>query len=177
MLRRMTLLAALVLLPIGTAAAQRTRSGATKHDDAKYADDDVAKGPAIRGRDLEDLSPIKLLIDKRKDLKLSDAQTDALKKSEEQLKEKNQSLYKAIDSLARAMKPPMNPSDESNARIREARRSLDETIGTIRSNYESAGTEAIGSFDADQKTKATELLGKQKEDAEKRIREKMKGDK
>ena len=175
MFRRMTLLTALVLLPIGTAAAQRTRSGATKHDDAKYADDDAAKGPSIRGRDLEDFSPIKLFIDKRKDLKLSDAQIDALKKSDEQLKEKNQPLYKAIDSLARAMKPPMNPSAESDARIRDARRDLQETIGTIRGNYESAGTEATGSFDADQKTKATELLAKQKEDADKRIREKMKG--
>jgi hypothetical protein len=177
MLRRLTLFAALVLLPIGTAAAQRTRSGATKHDDAKYADDDVAKGPAIRGRDLEDFSPLKLFIDKHKDLKLTDPQVDALKKADEQLKQKNQPLYKAIDSLARAMRPPMNPSDESNARIRDARRSLEETIGTIRSNYDAASTEAVGSFDADQKTKAAELLAKQKEDTDKRIREKMKGDK
>ena len=146
MLRRTTLLAALVLLPLGTAAAQKTRSGATKHEDAKYADGETPKGPAIRGRDLEDLSPIKLLIDKRKDLKLNDSQVDALKKSGEQLKEKDAPLYKAIDSLARAMKPPMNPSPESDARIREARHGLDETIGTIRSNDEAATTEAISGF-------------------------------
>lgn len=175
MLRRTTLLAALILLPLGTAAAQRSRSAATKHDDAKYADDEVAKGPAIRGRDLEDLSPIKLFIDKRKDLKLNDAQIDALKKSDEQLRQKNQPLYKAVDSLARAMKPPMNRSDESDARIRDARHDLDQTIESIRGTYEAASTEAVGTFDADQKAKATELLAKQKEDADKRIREKMKG--
>jgi hypothetical protein len=175
MLRRTTLLAALILLPLGTAAAQKGRSAATKHEDATYADKDLPTGPAIRGRDLEDLSPIKLLIDKRKDLKLTDPQIDALKKSDEQLKEKNQPLYKAIDSLARAMRPPMNPSPESQARIRDARHSLDETIGTIRTNYEAAGTEATASFDADQKAKATELLGKLNEDADKRVRDKMKG--
>jgi hypothetical protein len=174
MIRRTVLFAALVLLPLGTAAAQRARSAATKHDDASFADDNLPKGPSIRGRDLEDVSPLKLLIDKRKDLKLTDAQIDALKKSEAQLKEKNQPLYKAIDSLARAMRPPMNPSAESDARIREARHGLDETIGTIRGNFDAAGSEAVSGFDADQKTKAEELLAKLKEDADRRIRDRMK---
>lgn len=177
MLRRTALFAALVLLPLATAAAQRTRSGATKHDDAAYADDNMAKGPAIRGRDLEDISPIKLFMDKRKDLKLTDAQVEALKKSDAELKDRNQALYKAVDSLARAMKPSMNPSAEADARVREARRDLDQTIGTIRSNYDMASVSVVESFDADQKTKATELLGKLKEDADKRIRDKMKGGK
>jgi hypothetical protein len=174
MLRRMTLFAALALLPLGTAAAQRTRSAANKHEDAKYADDNMAKGPAIRGRDLEDLSPIKLLMDKRKDLKLTDAQLDALKKSDAEVKEKNQALYKAVDSLVRAMKPPMNPSAEADAHIRDARRDLDQAVGSVRANYEAAGVEAIGSFDPEQKTKATDLLTKLKEDSDKRIRDKMK---
>ncbi|HEY4303843.1 MAG TPA: hypothetical protein VGM82_05220 [Gemmatimonadaceae bacterium] len=174
MFRRTTLLAALVILPLGSAAAQRTRSEATKHEDAKYADDGTAKGPAIRGRDLEDLSPLKLLIDKRKDLKLSDAQIDGLKKSDDQLKQKNQPLYKAIDSLAKAMRPAMNSSAEGDARIRDARRGLDDAIQSIRSNYDAAGTEAIGSFDADQKAKAGELFTKLKDDADKRIRDRMK---
>jgi hypothetical protein len=177
MLRRTTILAALILLPLGTAAAQRTRSSATKHEDAKFADDDLAKGPAIRGRDLEDISPIKLFIDKRKDLKLSDSQLDALKKTDAELKEKNQALYKAIDSLARAMKPPMNPSPEADARIREARHDLDQTIGTIRGSYDAASADAVAAFDADQKTKATELLAKLKDDADKRIRDRMRSGK
>ena len=174
MFRRSVLFAALVLLPVGTAAAQRARSAATKHDDAKYADDEMAKGPAIRGRDLEDLNPIKFFLDKKKDLKLSDSQVDALKKSETSLKEKNQTLYKAIDSLARAMKPPMNPSVEAQVRMRETRGDLDQTIGTIRSSYDAAATEVVDTFDADQKTKAAELLAKLKEEADKKIREKMK---
>ena len=175
MFRRSVLLAALVLLPVGTAAAQRSRSAATKHDDAKYADDEMAKGPAIRGRDLEDINPVKLFLDKKKDLKLSDAQVEALKKSESELKDKNQALYKAVDSLARAMKPPMNPNPEAQARIRDARRDLDQTISNIRSSYDATSASIMEGFDADQKTKATELLGKQKEDADKKLRDKMRG--
>jgi hypothetical protein len=166
------LFAALVLLPIASAAAQRSR--ATKRDPAVFADDAILRGPAIRGRDLEELSPIKLFIDKRKDLKLSDAQLDGLKKADETLKEQNKPLYKAIDSLAREMRPPMNSTPESQNRIREARRDLETTISTIHETYDAASKDAVGTFDADQQTKANELLAKLKEDGQKRIRDKMK---
>lgn len=172
--RRSIVLAALILLPMGTAAAQRTSSRATKRDPAVFADDGVQRGPALRGRDLEDLSPIKLFIDKRKDLKLSDAQLDGLKKSDASLKDKNQPLYKAIDSLAREMKPPLNETPESNDRMRNARHDLDQALTGIHDNYDAAAKEAMSGFDADQQTKANELLGKLKEETDKRIREKMK---
>ena len=56
-------------------------------------------------RDLEDMSPLKLLIDKRKDLKLTDAQVSTFKDSEGKLKDKNAPLFKAVDSLVREMRP------------------------------------------------------------------------
>lgn len=174
-MRRQLVLAALVLLPLGTVAAQgRSRSQANKHEDAKYADDNLPKGPAIRGRDFEDLNPLKLFIDKKKDLKLSDAQVDGLKKAESALRESNKPLYQAIDSLAREMKPPMNATSASEERMRNARRGLDQTISSINDSYMAASKEATAGFDADQQAKATELLGKLKEDTEKRIREKTK---
>lgn len=173
--RRSIVLATLVLLPMGAAVAQRGGgSRATKRDPAVFADDGVQRGPAIRGRDLEDLSPIKLFIDKRKDLKLSDAQLDGLKKSDASLKEKNQPFYKAIDSLAREMKPPLNETPESNDRMRNSRHDLDQTLTSIHENYDAAAKEAMSGFDADQQAKANELLGKLKEETDKRIREKMK---
>jgi len=174
MSRRFLLLATLIFVPITTATAQRARSQATKHTDASYGDDNAPKGPAVRGRDLEDLNPVKLLIDKRKDLKLSDAQLDGLKKSESAIKEKNQPLYKAIDSLAREAKPSANPSSGSDNQIRAARRDLEGTISTILDNYDSAEKDATAGFDADQQTKANDLLTKLKEDRNRRIRDKMK---
>jgi hypothetical protein len=174
MSRRFLFLATLVVLPITTATAQRARSQATKHEAATFGDDNMPKGPAIRGRDLEDANPIKLLIDKRKDLKLTDAQLDGLKKSEGTVKEKNQPLYKAIDSLAREAKPSGNPNPEAEARVRNARRDLEGTISTILDDYDTVSKEAVGSLDAEQQTKANELLAKLKDERTRRIRDRMK---
>jgi hypothetical protein len=174
MSRRFLFLATLVLLPITTVAAQRARSQATKHEAATFGDDNMPKGPAIRGRDLEDVSPLKLLVDKRKDLKLTDAQLDGLKKAESALKERNQPLYKAIDSLAREAKPSENPNPEAEARVRNARRDLEGAISTILDNYDTASKDAVAALDAEQQTRAGELLAKQKEDRSRRIRDRMK---
>lgn len=173
MYARSLFLVALIALPIADASAQRSR--ATKRDPAVFADDGAIKGPTIRGRDFEDLNPLKLLIDKKKDLKLTDAQVDGFKKAESDLKTKNVALYKAVDSLARELKPPMNRTQESDDHMRDARHDLDKTISDIHESYDAAWKEATASFDADQQTKAAELLAKFKQDGEKKVREKMRG--
>ena len=172
--RRILFVAAFIALPT-VATAQRTRSQATKHESAFKDDEGMPRGPSLRARDVEDLSPIKLLMDKRKDLKLSDAQVDGLKKSEGPLKEKNAPLLKSVDSLVREMKPPMNRSAESDARIRDARVGLHTVLASIQDNYDAASKEVIATFDADQQAKANELLGKLKEDGDKKVREKLGG--
>jgi hypothetical protein len=173
--RRLLLLALVVALPTA-AIAQRGgggRSRATQKEDLFKDDEGAPKGPQLRARDVEDISPIKLLIDKRKDLKLTDVQLDGLRKSEGALKEKNGPLLKSVDSLVREMKPPMNRTPESDARLRDARVALQQTLSSLNENYDAAAKEAVAGFDADQQSKANELLAKLKEDGDKRIREKM----
>lgn len=172
--RRILFLAAFIALPT-VATAQKARSQATKHESAFKDDEGLPSGPALRARDIEDLSPIKLLIDKRKDLKLSDAQTDGLKKAEGPLKEKNAPLYKAVDSLVREMKPGLNRTAESDARINGARIDLHTVMASIQDNYDAASKEAVATFDADQQAKANDLLAKLKEEGEKKVREKLSG--
>jgi hypothetical protein len=164
---------ALIALPVADASAQRSR--ATKRDPAVFADDGTIKGPTIRGRDFEDLNPFKLLLDKKKDPKLTDAQVDGYKKAEADLKAKNVALYKAVDSLARELRPPMNRTQETDDRMRDARHDLDKTIEEIHASYDAAWKDATSGFDADQQAKATELLAKFKQDGEKKVREKMRG--
>jgi hypothetical protein len=174
--RRLLVLATLLALP-SVAIAQRgggVRTKAGMHE-SSFKDDNTPQGPTLRPRDIEDVSPIKLLLDKRKDLKLSDAQTDGLKKAEGALKEKNAPLLKAVDSLVHEMKPPLNATPESDMRIRDARGGLQQALGTIDENYAAAAKEALATFDADQQAKATAMLAKLKEDADKKIREKMSG--
>ena len=164
------LFVALLLVP-SLASAQRSKAAVRDPNALKM--DEGPQGPALRPRDVEDLSPLKLLIDKRKDLKLSDAQVDAMKQAEKKQKDANEPLLKAVDSLVHELRPPMNRTPESDARMRDARVSLQETIAKIREAYDASAKDALAGFDADQQTKANEMLAKQKDEGDKRLREKM----
>lgn len=177
--RRYFTIATLLALPLSLstiAAAQRTRTQSDRRTEM-FDKDSSKQSPALRVRDIEDQSPIKLLIDKRKDLKLSDAQLGQLKDSEGKLKEKNEPLLKAVDSLARELRYAAgSPSEESRTRARNARMGLLNTVGEIRSNYDASAKEALATFDADQQTKANELIDKLKQETDKLIRERVAGD-
>src|SRR5437660_11656496 len=133
MTRRALLIATLLLayLPSMSAAQRGGGSRANKNEEL-FDKKDVPKGPSLRTRDIEDQSPIHLLIDRRKDLKLSDQQVDQLKDADNKLKDKNAPLLKAVDSLVREMKPAFaTQSAEDRTRIRNARATLLDVSGGI----------------------------------------------
>jgi len=172
---RRLLLASLLVVP-SLAAAQRGgggRSQATTHSSSP--DQALPSGPALRTRDIEELNPIKFLIDKRKDLKLTDSQLGNLKAAEPKLKQQNDPLYRAVDSLVHEMRPSLNSSDEERARIRDAANGLRTTLGQINSNFDAANKEALAGLEPEQQSKATEMFTKQREDAQKTVMEKMGG--
>jgi len=134
----------------------------------------MPKGPTLRVRDIEDQSPLKLLIDKRKDLKLSDAQVSQLKDSETKLRDVNAPLFKAVDSLIKDMRfGSGSPSDQARAKVRDARTGLMDVLSQLKGNYDAPVTAALAQFDAEQQTKAKELLEKQRQDGDKMLREKL----
>jgi hypothetical protein len=171
------LVASLVVFP-SIAVAQRgggARSQADRHT-SSFDKQDAPAGPVLRTRDLEDQSPLKLLIDKRKDLKLTDAQLATLKQAEPKLKDTNAPLLRAVDSLVHDMRAPIgSPSDDDRTRMRNARIGVMATLAELRTNYDAAATEAVATFDADQQAKAKELLAKQREDGDKLVRERLSG--
>ncbi|MEP6494226.1 MAG: hypothetical protein ABJF01_16205 [bacterium] len=172
MIRRSLALAALLLAP-SLAVAQRTQ--ATKRTDL-MSKDDIPKAPAIRVRDIEDQSPLRLLIDKRKDLALTDAQLSQIKDADGKLKEKNAPLYKAVDSLVRELRPPSGtPSADDNSRMRNARLGLSEVIADVRTNYDASAKDAIALLTPDQQPKANDLVAKQREECDKMLRDKLGG--
>jgi hypothetical protein len=172
---------ALILLPTiasaqrggGGGGGSRTR-GDPKADFNAIAGD---KGSIkLSNRDVEDMSPVKLLIDKRKDLKLSDDQVKSLKEIESKLKEKNDPSFRALDSLRRAAQPPLHEaSDDERSRMMTARRTFAAVVATIRGNYETSLGEAQSALDDAQKARANELVEKQKQEAQDTIREKLGG--
>jgi hypothetical protein len=172
MIRRLLIATALFVAPSVLLAQRGGRTQADKKTDLMDKQE-LPKGPDIRVRDLEDQSPLHLLIDKRKDLKLTDAQLSQLKDAEEKLKEKNAPLYKTADSLIRQMRTTSGATDGDKARARSARGDFMELVKSVNENYETASKDAVALLDADQQSKAKEMLDKQKADGEKFIRERM----
>jgi hypothetical protein len=173
---------ALILLPTivsaqrggGGGGSSRTR-GDPKADFNAIAGD--KGGIKLSNRDVEDMSPVKLLIDKRKDLKLSDDQVKSLKDIESKLKEKNDPSFRALDSLRRAAQPPLHDAgDEDKSRMMTARRTFAAVVATIRGNYETSLGEAQPLLDDTQKSRANEMVEKQKQEAQDTVREKLGGD-
>ena len=120
------------------------------------------------------MSPIKLLIDKRKDLKLSDDQVKGLKDIESKLKEKNDPSFHALDSLRRAAQPPLHdPSDDDKSRMMNAQRGAAAVVATIRGNYDAALNDALPTLDDTQRNNAKDLLEKQRNEAQDAVREKL----
>jgi hypothetical protein len=135
MIRRLAVIALLLVPAISLAQ----RGGRTQADRKTplFDKEEAPKGPTLRVRDIEDQSPLKLLIDKKKDLKLSDAQVSELKDAESKLKDVNAPLYKAVDSLIRDIKNgSASPNDQAKEKLRGARVGLMDVLKELNKNYE-----------------------------------------
>jgi ElaB/YqjD/DUF883 family membrane-anchored ribosome-binding protein len=172
MIRRLAVLTSLVVLP-SLASAQRTRSQADRHTDM-FDKNPGPTGIALRVRDVEDVSPLKVIIDKRKDLKLTDAQLASAKDAENKLKDKNAPLLKTLDSLIREARTQNGAStDAGRAKMQGAMSAIRSTLQDVDANYDAAAKDVVATLDADQQTKANELIAKRREEGEKTIRQKM----
>ena len=172
MIRRLAVIA-LLLVPT-LALAQRGGRTQADRKTPLFDKEEMPKGPTLRVRDIEDQSPLKLLIDKRKDLKLSDAQVTQLKDSETKLKDTNAPLLKAVDSLIREMRNgSASPNDQSRIRVREARSGLMDVLKELSGNYDTPVKDVLTQLDPEQQSKAKELLEKQKQDGDRVLREKL----
>jgi hypothetical protein len=173
MLKRSLAIAITVSIP-ALALAQRGGGGRTRGD--QMADFSNMNGATIKlsNKDLENISPLKLLIDKRKDLKLTDDQLAKLKEREDKLKESMKPSFGALDSLRRIAAPAGRTADEGDkARMMDTRRQFTLVITGIRSQYDDAANEVIAGLDAPQQKQATDLVQKQKSEADDMIRDKL----
>ena len=172
MIRRLLVTTTLLVAPSILLAQRGGRTQADKRTELMDKSE-IPKGIDVRVRDLEDQSPLHLLIDKRKDLNLTDAQLSQLKDAEEKLKEKTAPTLKSADSLIRATRLTASSSDAEKSRAQSARGTLMEVIKTLNESYDAARKDAVALLDAQQQPKANEMLDKQRQDAEKFLRDRM----
>jgi hypothetical protein len=183
MLTARHVIVSLILIPT-IASAQRGGSGSSSGGSRVRGDPNAdwksimgsGDGIKLSSRDVENIDPLKLLIDKRKDLRLSDDQQNRLKELDGKLREKNQDSFKALDSLRLLGQPPARePNDNDRERMMAARRAAGTTVATIRDNYAAALKEAMPVLDEGQQKTAGDLLDKQTKDADAMLREKLGG--
>ena len=172
MFRRLLITTTLLVAPSVLLAQRGGRTQADKRTELMDKAE-IPKGIDVRVRDLEDQSPLHLLIDKRKDLNLTDTQLSQLKDAEDKLKDKNAPLYKSADSLIRATRLTSSSSDADKSRAQSARNTLMEVVKSLNENYDAARKDAVALLDAQQQPKANEMLDKQRQDAEKFLRDRM----
>lgn len=178
MLNLRVVVVALVLIPSIASAQGRSKVRGEKEADWKSLDKETKgnnSGLQLSNKDFENMSPVKLLIDKRKDLKLTDDQLKQLKAQDEKLKETNKPLFKVLDSLRLMMKQTPNPNDDDRARALSARLSLGGLLNDFSASYKAATDEATTVLDDTQKPKAAELLAQLHTDTEELIKEKVSG--
>lgn len=178
MLRRVTVFAATTLMIPALLLAQRGGGGSGRQRADPRADwgsiNGGSSGLQLSNRDVEDMSPLKLLIDKRKDLKITEEQLKGLKDVEQKLKTTNEPSFKALDSLRNAMRSRnSSPSDDDRARMMSARRGVPDVVATIRANYTSALKDALALLNDSQREDAGKLVEKQSHDSDQVLSEKL----
>lgn len=174
---RIRVLSSLALILVAaTASAQRGGRGFGKADRPDW--DKMGKGaPGLQlsNRDVENMSPIKLLIDKKKDLKLTDDQVKQLKDIEGKLKSTNEPNFKVLDSLRREMRGSANPNEQDRSRMMSARSTVMQVVRAIRAHDTDALKDALALLDEPQQKTANDLVQKQSQESDETLREKLGG--
>jgi hypothetical protein len=187
MTRRMLVLAILVLPAI--AEAQRGGGGGgappvrgvsknPRGDNPNYNGLGTGGGAfTISNRDVESLNPIKLLLDKKKDLTLTDDQVKQLRELDAALKTENDTLFNQIDSLRKEMKAKANAPNPTveQLRVKGARTHMVEVIKAVRERFDRSEPDALALLDETQQKAASGLLDKHQQEGDEMLQAKLGG--
>lgn len=163
---RLSVLALLVIIP-ATSFAQRGGGGGDfgrmgSGGSAKDADRmirDMADSPSP-AKDLEKANPVEILLDKKKDLGLTDAEQKELKSLGNVVKDSTKPYFKTIDSAQREQKKTGGYAPTSGQML-ILRRVSREAADSVRSHYARAGQEALLKLTEEHRQPATDLLKKE----------------
>ncbi|HEY4218191.1 MAG TPA: hypothetical protein VGM67_13695 [Gemmatimonadaceae bacterium] len=174
-MRRPLLLLSLLVAPsIAVAQKGGGKTQATSHQELDTTR--IPQGPTLRVRDVQDESPLKMFVDKHKDLKLTDPQVDSLKAADKALRDKNDVSYKSIDSLIGVMRSAArDQTDAGRGKSRVARAALMLAVGDVDTNNEAAAKEWVAKFTPEQQATATQLLTKLSEDEKHMLNDRLGG--
>ncbi|MDE3129152.1 MAG: hypothetical protein KGL38_14170 [Gemmatimonadota bacterium] len=161
-MRRMALIAAVLAIAPGLAAAQRgsrTGSAATQRTTDRFGTGEQARVPSVSRHELEDLNPLDVLLDKHGDLRLTDDQVARLKTMDQNLKQASEPAFHTLDSLNLELaNMGSDPQGDDAARARTMNILTRMVANGTRQRYDSAEQDARALLTADQQKKAEDVL-------------------
>jgi len=170
--------AALALLAMAALPAllQAQRRGMGERDVNWNAVTSKKAPPTLTAKDIEELDPLALLVEKKKDLKLTDAQLAALTEAQGKLAADVAPLLARIDSLGKAMRPTTSVQGaEDEARMVIARDAAGGAVREVRQRYGAALEGALPLLEAADLVIVHNGKVDQQEKGMKTLREKMLG--
>jgi len=160
-MRRYMIAVAVMLVVPGVVAAQRgggRRSGATQRTDL-MSDQDSRRAQSITSDKLRDLDPLAILIDKHKDMSLTDSQVTTLKQMHVQLDDAQKPAYHVLDSLNQQLANIGSTSfGDDQSRAQTMNSFVRMIANNVRQHYDSVEHDALGLMSDDQKKKADDVL-------------------
>lgn len=129
----------------------------------------------LTARDMEGISPVKHLLDKKKELGLTDDQVKRIKELDDSLKARNAPHFRDLDSLRKEMKPSDAVPEVERIRMRGVRRSLVGVVTSVRANYDAVEPDALALLTEDQRKSAEPMLEKERDEADEMLKKKLGG--
>jgi len=174
MLHRKLAVLVLLLLPATADAQRRTRGEKTANWDE--IEKSSAAAPRFSAKDVEGFSALRIVVEKRKDLKLNDDQSKQLRDLTKQEDEALKPRLSVLDSLRLAMRVrPGEDPDLERARTALARQEVLRVIDEIRAGYDSTFKVGLPVLDGVQQKSAQELVQRARDEREQDLREKISG--
>lgn len=175
---RIALLAAVLIpfaLPTDVAAQGRERFGGAKGAEWDKVASKKPTGITLSGGDLEKLSPLKMFISKKKDLKLTDEQVASLTEANAKLMDGNAEHFEHVDTHRKTLNAgsSSNPSADDMARSAIAKDELMKSVSSVRTSYDGATKVAVENLTAEQQATAAKLLEKHDEEVQKVLGDKL----
>jgi hypothetical protein len=118
---------------------------------------DMADSPSM-SKDLQKVNPIELLLDKKKDLQLSDAEQKELKTLASAVKDATKPYFKTLDSVQREQKLGQKGEGLTTGQMMILRRESRDAQDSVLVNYKRAADEALTKLTEEHRQPATDLL-------------------
>lgn len=161
----LSLIALLVIVP-ATLVAQRGGGGGGRGFGAaggsREADKmirDLADSPSL-SKDLQKQNPVEIILDNRKDLKLTDAEQKELKAMSSSLKDALKPYFKTLDSAQREQRK-QGADAPTQGQMIILRGIMREAADSVRAQYERATPDAMAKLSEERRQPATEVLKKE----------------